>query len=75
MGNSREQEYPILGLDLKGKAAVHFCSSLGLGEEREADAQRSRGEGTGYLYADTIAALPTPVKVDPQQLKDCPPKE
>jgi hypothetical protein len=29
MGNSREQEYPILGLDLKGKAAVQFLFFTG----------------------------------------------
>jgi len=73
MGYSRVQEYPILGLDLKSSAAAQFLFfTWPLGEEREVDIQRSRWESTGYLYADTIAAIPTPIKVDPKLLKDCP---
>lgn len=76
MAYSREREYPIPDLDLNGKAAVQFLFfTWPIGDEREVDPQRSRWEGTGYLYADTITALPAQIKVDTALLKGCPAKK
>jgi hypothetical protein len=75
MAYSHEQEYPILGLDPKGKAAVQFLFfTWPLGQKSEVDAQRSRWGSIGDLYADSIVAAPPPLKIDPKVLRDCPPK-
>jgi hypothetical protein len=73
---SHEQEYPMLGIDLKGKAAVQFLFfTWPLGEEKQIEPQRSRLEGAGYLYADTVLASPVALTIDPELLEDCPPKK
>jgi hypothetical protein len=71
---SHEQEYPMLGIDLKGKGAVQFLFfTWPLGQEKEVDTQRSRLQSTGHLYSDTIAAAPIPLKIDLELLGNCPP--
>ena len=69
----RDAEYPMLGIDMHGKSAVQLLFfTWPLGEEREVDAQRSRWMKTGDLYADTIAADPVLLNIDPELLKSCP---
>ncbi len=71
---NHEQEYPMLGIDMKGKAAVQFLFfSWPVGEEKQIETQRRRLESTGYVYADSIAAAPIALSIDPGLLKQCPP--
>jgi hypothetical protein len=75
MEYKHEQEYPMLGIDLKGKGAVQFLFfTWPFGEEKQIE-QRSRLEGAGYLYADTILASPIALTIDAGLLKECPPKK
>ena len=69
---SQEHEYPILGLDLKGKAVVQFLYiPWPLGQEKQQDAQRARWAKTGSLYTETIFATPSEFWVNPKMLKSC----
>jgi len=71
---SHEQEYPMLGIDLKGKAAVQFLFfTWPLGQEGQTDAQRARWESTGYLFTDSVVADPSPLKIDRDLLMNCRP--
>jgi hypothetical protein len=73
---NHEQEYPMLGIDMKGKAAVQFLYfSWPLGEEEQIETQRSRLENAGYVYAESIAAAPIALSIDAELLKQCPPSK
>lgn len=75
MSHSLEREYPILGLDLKGKGAVQFVFfTWPLAEEKEIDSQRARWRDAGVLYTDAVVTAPVPMNVDPNLLKSCAPK-
>lgn len=68
----QEREYPILGLDLKGKGAVQFLFfTWPVGKENEVDAQRARWAPAGSLYSDTVATAPISLKLDPKLLEGC----
>jgi len=72
---SEDHEYPILGLDLRGKAAVQFLFfTWPPGSEKEVEIQRARWRDAGSLYAETIATIPIPLKVDQALLESCPAK-
>jgi hypothetical protein len=76
MAYTHEQEYPMLGIDMNGKAAVQFLFfTWPLGEEKQVETQRSRLERIGYVYGDTVVASPIPLTIDPGLLKECPPKK
>jgi hypothetical protein len=73
---NHEQEYPMLGIDMKEKAAVQFLYfSWPVGEEKQIETQRTRLESAGYVYADSIAAAPIALAIDPGLLKQCPPSK
>jgi hypothetical protein len=72
MTYEREQEYPIKGLDLKGKAAVQFLFfTWPLGHEKETDTQRARWAKLGTLYTEKVASEPAELVIDPKVLKSC----
>ena len=71
---SEEQEYPIIGLDLKGKAAVQFVFFTWPPTQDNEDTQRARWADVGFLYTGTISSDPIPIAVDPQLLQSCPAK-
>jgi hypothetical protein len=76
MTYSREQEYPMLGIDLNGKAAVQFLFfTWPVGQEGELATQQKRLENAGDLFGDTVAATPIPLNIDPALLKACPPSK
>ena len=69
---AEQHEYPILGLDLKGKAVVQFLYiPWPLGQEKQQDAQRARWAKTGSLYTETIVAPTSQFAVDPKMLESC----
>jgi hypothetical protein len=69
---SQEREYPILGLDLKGKSVVQFLFiPWPLGQEKQQDAMRARWAQTGLLYTEGIFAPPVQFWVEPNLLETC----
>jgi hypothetical protein len=69
---TQEREYPILGLDLKGKAAMQFLFfTWPLTDENQVDAQRKRWAQSGFLFAEPIASQPTAISIDPKLLAGC----
>jgi len=69
---TQEREYPILGLDLKGKAVVQFLFfTWPLAEEKQEDVQRKRWAQSGFLFTESIASQPAAVSIDPKLLADC----
>jgi hypothetical protein len=72
MSYRQEREYPILGLDLNGKAAVQFLFfTWPLGKDQDAGSQRARWSSTGFLYTEAIATKATPLIIAPELLHDC----
>ena len=66
-------EYPVNGVDLKGKSAVQFLFfTWPLMEVDQIDAQRARWAKVGYLYTDDTETRPTPLKIDPKLVNGCP---
>ena len=72
MVHKEEREYPILGMNLKGKDYVQFMFfTWPLGEENQVDTFRVRLAGQGLLFSDTVTAAPAMMKVDTNLLKSC----
>jgi hypothetical protein len=72
MGYTKERDYPILGLDLTGKTAVQFLFfTWPIGEEKQADAPRKVWEPVGSLYTETLATVPSSIKIDPKWSTEC----
>ncbi len=74
MAYKEEREYPIIGLDLKGKAAVQFVFFTWPATQSDEETQRARWAKAGSLYTGTIIADPIPIAVDPKLLQSCPAK-
>ena len=67
-----EREYPILGMDLRGKGYIQFMFfTWPLGEEKEIETVRVKLAGQGSLFADTVTTAPLAINVDPSLLKSC----
>ncbi len=72
MSYTQEREYPILGLDLKGKAVVRFLFfTWPLAEEKQEDVQRKRWAQSGFLFTESIASQPATLGIDPKLLAGC----
>jgi hypothetical protein len=72
MTYTQEREYPVPGLDLKGKTAVQFLYfTWPLTEEKQADAQRKRWAQSGFLFTEQIVSQPAALNVDPKLLASC----
>lgn len=72
MSYQQEREYPIHGLDLRGKGAVQFLLfTWPPGHEKETDTQRARWSDRGMLYTGRVPAEPVELVVDPKLLESC----
>jgi hypothetical protein len=68
----QEQEYPILGANLKGKSAVQFLFfTWPLGQDKLIDGQRDRWAKVGYLFTNAVETPPTALKLDAQLSSAC----
>lgn len=70
---NQEREYPVIGLNFKGKSAFQllFFTWPPL-ETDQIDAQRSRLAQYGHLFTDDIATPPAPLMIDRGILESCP---
>jgi hypothetical protein len=72
MTHKEEREYPILGMNLKGKDYVQFMFfTWPMGEENQIDTFEVRLADQGSLFSDTVTAAPAMMKVDANLLKSC----